>query len=469
MNKPGLRDTIRQLLKTAAVLLAATGCSLSMASFGIGSESIIMVFLLGVLFTNIFTQSYIYGIITSVLGLVLFNYFFTEPKLTFVVASTSDIILLLFFLVTAVVCGMVASRLKQQIELSNKNGKTAHTLYQIASGFGSVNGKANIIHRAIGYIKDYTGCPCSVIMDNGEAVSSDDTAAESYNYRDFDIQGAAQRLGSLRIYGKTDEQMDMTVTAVAMQLGIALSREELRLEQENIRIAMERERQRSIMLRSVAHDLRTPLTALSGASNLLADKYDSLTDLERKKFASDISEESLWLSNLVENILNMTRIGDQQLELYKQFEVVDDLLTEAVRHSERLLKNRRFKAELPKDIVMVPVDGKLIVQVIINLLENAVRHTPQEAEINLYVNVNKDNIEITVADTGNGIPTEIESKLFDRFVTLDRGITDGHRGLGLGLAICKAIAEAHGGSIEVRKNEPHGAAFTLTLPLEEQA
>lgn len=460
------KETVAQLLKTVGVLAAATLCAVGIGFLGVGSESIIMVFLLGVLFTTVLTSSYILGIAASILSLMLFNFLFTEPKFTFHVTSSRDIILLLFFLITAVVSGFIASRLQQQMELAAKNEKTVRTLYQIASGFVSVNGREAIIRRGISYIHDYIGCPCAVFLDGREAAHSEAAEAEGSDFRDFDIQSASGKLGYLRVFGETDERREMMSAAVATQLGIALYRELLREEQENIRIAMERERQRSTVLRSVAHDLRSPLTALSGAGNLLADNYENLSDTERKKLASDISEETTWLISLVENILNMTRIGDQQLKLSVQFEVIDDLVSEAVSHARRLLKDRKFTATLPNDVVMVPVDGKLIVQVIINLLENAVRHTPPDAEISLSVAEKDGFAEIAVADGGDGISSEMKSRVFDRFVSLDRGITDSKRGLGLGLAICKAIAEAHGGGIRVEDNKPRGSVFTVSLPLE---
>lgn len=455
-----------RLLKTLTVIAAATGCAAGISALGVGNESIIMVFLLGVLFTTVLTTSYAMGIAASILSLMLFNFFFTEPMYTFHVTSSRDIILLIFFLITAVVSGIVASGLQKQMALAARNEATARTLYQIASGFVSVNGRDNIIRRGVSYIHDYISCPCAVFLDGAAVAQSEETAAEGSVFRNFDIECASGKLGFLRIFGETDERRDMMITAVATQMGIALYRELLREEQENIRIAMERERQRSNVLRSVAHDLRSPLTALSGAGGLLADSYEGLSDAERKKLASDISEETLWLINLVENILSMTRIGDQHLRLSIQYEVVDDIVSEAVSHTQRLLKNRKFTVTLPSEVVMVPVDGRLIVQVIINLLENAVRHTPPDAEICLSVALADGYAKINVSDSGDGVPPEMRDRIFERFVSLERGITDGKRGLGLGLAICKAIAEAHGGRIEVSDNTPHGAVFTVSLPLE---
>ena len=264
-------------------------------------------------------------------------------------------------------------------------------------------------------------------------------------------------------------QTDLIIQAVVTQLGIALDREKLYSEQGNIRLAMEQERLRATLLRSIAHDLRSPLTALSGAGNLLADDYDNLTDDMRKKLAVDISEEIAWLISLVENILNMTRINESQLMLHKDDEVIDDVVSEAIVHVDRLLKDRKFSVTLPDEVVTVQMDGRLIVQVLINLLENAIRHTPPDSDISLTVSAQSEKISVAVVDTGDGIDERIAASLFDRFVTLSKAVSDGRRGMGLGLAICKAIIEAHGGTIAAEVNKPKGTRIVFTLPVGENA
>jgi len=188
-----------------------------------------------------------------------------------------------------------------------------------------------------------------------------------------------------------------------------------------------------------------------------------------KKLATDISEEIIWLTNLVENILDMTRINESHLVIQKENEVVDDVVSEAVSHVERLLRERNFTVQLPDDVIMVPMDGRLIVRVLINLLENAVLHTQPEAAIQLSATINKDNLKVIVSDNGQGIKEELYEKLFEKFVTNDKIVSDGRRGIGLGLANCKALVEAHGGSIWAEANDPQGTRFVFTLPLEHPA
>ena len=459
MNGKGSAVVSKNALKTLLILVLATGCSLLVSFLGVGNESIIMVFLLGVLFTTVLTGSYGWGIGVALVSVILFNYLFTEPRFTFLIYSPNDLMLLVFFLVTAIVSGTVTSRLRREIELAGHNERTARTLYMIASGFLSATGREGLVKKGEDFVREYAGTDCRVILATQPQAEPGCAA--------YDIISASGKLGALFVRANaSEEQQELIIHAVCTQLGIALERENLVAERENIRIAMERERQRGMLLRSVAHDLRSPLTALSGAGNLLADSYEQLTDAERRKLASDVSEEIVWLTDLVENILNMTRIGEGQLLLQKQDEVVDDVVSEAVSHTERLLRGRKLSVCLPDRVVTAPMDGKLIAQVIINLLENAARHTPPESQIVLKVDLGKGKLLISVIDTGEGVPPAIRSRLFERFVTQYNGIADGRRGLGLGLAICRAIVEAHGGTIWVADNQPRGSVFTFTLPME---
>lgn len=450
---------MKNALKTLFVTVCALCCSLLMGALGVGNESIIMVFLLGVLFTTVLTGSSGWGIGVSLASVMLFNFFFTAPKYTFLVYSTRDLMLLAFFLVTAMVSGSVTSRLQREMEIAGRNERTAATLYRISSGFLSANGQNEITEKGVSFVREYAQTGCDVFLGSAPA---QDKAGES-----FAIKSSGGALGELVIYGgASNDQQKLIIQAVATQMGIALEREALVTERENIRVAMEQEKQRSMLLRSVAHDLRSPLTALSGAGSLLSDSYDDLSDAERHKLATDMSEEIVWLTDLVENILNMTRISENQLVLHREDEVIDDVVGEAVAHTERLLRERELKVTLPDEVVAVSMDGKLITQVIVNLLENAARHTPEGSRITLTAAVTGKWLSVSVADEGAGVPPDMKERVFEQFVTRDNGVADGKRGLGLGLAICRTIVESHGGHINVRGNAPHGAIFTFTLPME---
>ncbi|MGM0395872.1 MAG: sensor histidine kinase [Bacillota bacterium] len=457
-------------LKTTIIIGISILGSLGISYLGVAKESIIMLFLLGVIFSTIVTSSSMWGIITSVISMMAINFLFTEPRYTFVVYDSGDLILLLFFLITAVVSGTITSRLQKQIEIAERNERTTQVLYKIASGFIAISGERDIVNRAKYYVENYTGLKSEIIIFEEGSKTGDESLENKKNYMEYSINGSDGQLGNIKVFrksGMNDKQNEIIIQSIATQLGIALEGNRLYAEREQIRVAMEKERLRANLLRSVSHDLRTPLTALSGAGNLLAENFDVLRDDEKKKLATDISEEIGWLTNLVENILNMTRINNEQLMLKKEDEVIDDVVSEAVSRTKRILRERNFTVTLPNDVIYVPMDGKLIVQVIVNLLENSVRHTPKDSAVSLDVSPKDDQVEFSVSDTGEGIDSSIKDNLFERFVTLDKGIIDGKRGIGLGLTICKAIVEAHGGTIYSEENIPKGSKFIFTLPLEE--
>jgi two-component system sensor histidine kinase KdpD len=463
------REAFHSIAKMLLVLALSMLCSVLIAGFGVGKESIIMVFLLGVLFVTMLTNGYVYGLIASVVSVILFNFFFTEPRFTFLIYSAVDTVLLLFFLITAVVSGTVTSRLQRQMSIAHRNELTARLLYEVAEGFLHVTGKRNIILRGIRYIFDNAGCESRVVLDGDEQEYFGDAHSPS-NAKGFEIpiQGVVKQIGSITLYCEKEAltlQQELVVKTVATQLGAALDRECSYQEREEIRVAMERERLRSTLLRSVAHDLRTPLTALTGASALLADEFDELSPGEQKKLAADISEEMIWLANFVENILNMTRIGEGQLILHREDEVVDDVVNEAVSHMARILQNRHLEVSLPGEVVSLPMDGRLIVQVLVNLLDNAAKHTPPDCRIDLKVSAHGGDAIFEVSDQGTGIDEGSMDRLFDGFVSLRNNIVDGKRGMGLGLAICKAVVEAHGGGIRAENQPSGGARFVFSLPM----
>lgn len=450
---------MKNLLKMSICLCLSTGCALLVSKVGVADESVVMVFLLGILLNAITTNSPVWSAGSAVISLMLFNFFFTEPRFTFRVYRASDLVLLFFFLITAVTMGTVTSRLRAQSERANRNERTTKTMYEISSGFLSVGGVKSVVKKGEDMIKEFTGMEGAVILDADAGVGD----------REYPVLSASGRFGKVVLKEEPKQEQEIIIQTICAQLGIALERENLVEERERIRMVMERERQRSMMLRSISHDLRSPLTALSGSGNLLADNYDRLNDAERKKLAKDVSEETVWLIDLVENVLNMTRIGEQQLVLNKQEEVIDDIISEAVKHTKRLLSERDFKVNLTDEIVTVPMDGKLIVQVIVNLLENAIRHTTIDSAIELSVRIEDNQMYVSVSDTGSGVSEKIRDKLFEKYVTQEEGIVDGRKGLGLGLAICKTIVEAHGGKIFYQDNKPHGAVFTFVLPMEESS
>ena len=224
---------------------------------------------------------------------------------------------------------------------------------------------------------------------------------------------------------------------------------------------------RANLLRTISHDLRTPLTSISGhASNLLSngDDFDVATKL---RMYEDIHDDSMWLISLVENLLSITRIEDGTISLRLAPELIDEIIAEALSHVNRNEKARKIEVQIEEELIFVRADAKLMVQVLINIVDNAIKYSPDGSDVKILVEKNGEQVIVRVVDQGIGISDEMKSKVFDMFYSGANKVADSRRSLGLGLYLCKAIIHAHGGKITVSDNIPQGTVFSFTLPREE--
>jgi two-component system sensor histidine kinase KdpD len=271
-------------------------------------------------------------------------------------------------------------------------------------------------------------------------------------------------LGVLPAEGRTSidlEQLHLLQTFADL-VALAIQRAELAAEAERIRLGMETERLRSSLLSAVSHDLRTPLSAITGASSTLLDSDTSLDPCVRRELAASILNESERLNRLVANLLDMTRLQAGVLEARKEWQPVEEVIGASLDRMARQLKDRPLTTHIASDLPFVPLDDLLIQQVLVNLLENAARHTPPGTPIEVTARAGANAVVIEVADRGPGLP-DPPGRLFEMFYRAGSG--DARSGTGLGLAICRGIVELHGGKIEAA-NRPHGGAvFRFRLPV----
>jgi K+-sensing histidine kinase KdpD len=374
-RESGMEAVLRRLakndwLRTAAILAAATLLTGALSAFGIGRENLLMVFIVSVQCCAAVTHGYRYSVSAAVVGMMLFNYYFTKPLRTFAIDQKDDVTLLAFFLITAFLSAAMTARFREALEQSRAE------------------------------------------------------------------RSRAERLSA---------------------------------EKENARLEAERAHMKSSLLRGIGHDLRTPLTGIQCGVSYIADHADTLDRAELRRLAADISGQVGWLITLVENILYMTRIDNDRLEPNCQCEVVDDVVNDALSHVPELAA-RKFTVRLPESVTVVPMDGHMVVQVLVNLLENAVRHTSPECPIALSAAPAAGRMVFTVEDGGPGVPPAERERIFESFVTEGKTGPDGRPGMGLGLAICKAVAAAHRGGIAVDDSPALGGArFTFWLPMDAAA
>lgn len=260
----------------------------------------------------------------------------------------------------------------------------------------------------------------------------------------------------------------ITLLAAALIVGSLAGKSRRNSRQrEEATLQMKNEQLRSNLLRSISHDLRTPLTTISGDASLLCGQYGQLSEDKAKELLSDISDNAEWLLNSVENLLSVTRIEDGRMNIQMHPESVDEVISEALSHITDRSKQHTIHYRQNDELLLAKMDVRLILQVIINLVDNALKYTPKDSVIDVWSYRQDGYIYIAVADNGPGIADEEKEKLFDMFYTTSFGTADGRRGLGLGLPLCRMIIHVHGGEITVRDNVPHGTIFTFTLPKEE--
>lgn len=256
-------------------------------------------------------------------------------------------------------------------------------------------------------------------------------------------------------------------SAVAGETALALSRVVALAERERAMILARNEQMRANLLRSISHDLRTPLTAISGnADVLLTSDRDALSAEQRQQLVSDIRSDATWLTATVENLLAITKLEGGNVNLSRTMELMDDIIEEALRHVDPAISEHALSVTPSDNMALVNVDARLIVQVVVNLVNNAVAHTPAGSHVSITTRIDAGGktVACTVADDGPGIAEADLPHIFDSFYTANHGLADGHRSVGLGLSLCRSIMSAHDGSIDVRPVQPHGCAFTLRLP-----
>lgn len=235
-------------------------------------------------------------------------------------------------------------------------------------------------------------------------------------------------------------------------------------EREKVLMEADKEKMKANLLRAISHDLRTPLTSIIGSASSYTENGENLTEKEKNELVEQINDDANWLLNMVENLLTVTKIQNDTSKVTTSLEVVEEVVSEAVQRLRKRIPSANVTVKIPEAFLMVPMDPLLIEQVIINLLENAIVHAESDQAVELIVTDSSEAITFHVVDYGKGLDETQIPSLFDGQST--SGSSDAHKGMGIGLSICKTIIQAHNGFIEARNHE-NGAEFSFTLPKEE--
>ena len=470
-GKRTLLSTLKDFGISALILAIASGISFGLHYMGFTDANVITVYILAVLVISVLTENRFCWVISSAAGVLLFNFFFTTPKFSLMAYDKGYPVTFLVMLVASLVTGSIAARMKNHAKQSAQTAYRTKILLDTNQMLAKAKNADEIFEIAASQTKKLLALDAFALRDIDLSklgiTSTSLCKTESCTY--YPIHANNTVYGAIGIQStKTVDAFENSILlSILGECALALESERNAREKEASAILAEQEKLRANLLRTISHDLRTPLTSISGnADNLLAN--DEVFDIEtRRHIYTDIREDSEWLISLVENLLSVSRMGDGKSDIRMSAELVSDVIDEAVRRTEKNANTHKLTVKESDGILLARMDARLIVQVLINLIDNAIKYTPRGSEIEISA-VEKDNeIAITVADNGHGIADEIKPRVFDMFYTGAEKIADSRRSLGLGLALCKSIVNAHGGEITVSDNKPHGAVFTFTLPKEE--
>ena len=509
----GRRNLFVDFVIYNSVLACCTLIGLLFRQFGFSDATIISVYILGVLVSAVLVTSYISNIIVSFEAMIVFNFFFTEPLFTLHAYDAEYPVTFVVMLIVSFISCTIAARLKAIAVQSDATYARTKLLFDTASQLHKLSEYneilsttgvqlAKLMNKPVLFFDKNKGPTSGLRFDPGHAApeetpADDETAsavqwvlandAEAGRGTDIFPESALRFLpvsSNSYVYavvaydpddasssndpGEAPNQFDRAlVISILGECSMALEKERIQREKEEEVLRRRNEKLRADLLRSISHDLRTPLTSISGnASNLLASG-NSFDEGMRKQLYSDIYDDSVWLISLVENLLAVSRIEDGTMQLHRKLELVDDIISEALMHIDRRSAEYKILVDSPEEALLADVDGRLIVQVLINLINNAIQYTPPGSAIRISSAREGSFARITVSDDGPGIPDAEKKYVFAMFYSGRKKVTDSKRSLGLGLALCRSIIRAHGCEITLTDNEPHGSCFTFTLPIKE--
>ena len=496
---------MRDVFKSIAVLLAATllGCGIDMLGFT--EANIIAVYILGVLIISVISANPLSGVLASIVSVLVFNFFFTSPRLTFHFDNPDYFVTFSIMFMVTLLSGSLATRLKENARQSAHAAYRTKILFETNQLLQKETEEPAVINAAAGQIRKLLNKDLVIYLSDGSTLS-EPTVFRTEDSSGTDLVSESERAVAqwvLRNNKHAGATTDTLSGANGLYLSIRVNRHvcgvvgiamdgtgldsfensillsilgECALAIENIRNAREKEaaavlaqneQLRANLLRSISHDLRTPLTSISGSAGNLLANYRKMDDNLREQTFTDIYDDSMWLINLVENLLAVTRIEGGQMHLNRSMELMDEVITEALKHINRKSREHTITVTSNADFVLASMDAKLIIQVIINLVDNAIKYTPAGSSIEIRTEKQAKQVLVSVRDNGPGIPDAQKERVFEMFYCGTNKIADSRRSLGLGLGLCKSIVTAHGGSITVSDNHPTGAVFTFTLPAGE--
>ncbi len=483
-----------------ALVTVAVSTAVAWALFpSVDLANLIMVYLLGILAVS-YRQNLGPSTLASFLSVIAFDFFFVPPRFSFAVSDTQYIFMFIVMLLVGLSISNLTVRIRNQERFSRLRERRTNALYSLSKELASTWGTAQLLEIAVKHISEvFESSVIAFLPDENGRLQVQTGAVQDFNLtaKEMGVAHWAYDLGQMAGRG-TDtlpgtealylpllasgepvgalgvkpaqpekllipEQLHL-LEAFAHQTALAVAADKLLQKQQQTQMQVETEKLRSSLLSSVSHDLRTPLAAITGSSSSLLQNGESLPPPTRKDLLENIHDEAERLERLVNNLLEMTKLESGAIRPNKELNYPGEVIGSAIARMEKKLAARNVVTKIPSDLPLVPMDSLLIEQVVVNLLDNALKYTPKDAPIEISAKSENDRLVVEVADKGPGLPPEDLPHLFDKFY---RGPQQGRTsGAGLGLSICKGFVQIHGGTIEAQNRPGGGAIFRFTIPLE---
>jgi two-component system sensor histidine kinase KdpD len=438
------------------------------------------------------------AVLAAVLSVLSYDFFFVEPYLTFSVSDPRELVTFGVLLVTALVTGTLAVMIREQADAARQGEQRTAALYAMSRELMTYHRVASLASVAARHIQRLSHSQVAVLVPDADGHLTLQTGEESGFVMDAKDTGVAQWVfdhgqraglgtetlpdagalylpliasrGVIGVLAVRPEQPRRLLApdqmhlleAFTNQVAVAVERVLFAEEAQRAQLTIETERMRNAVLNAVSHDLRTPLATIVGATSSLLEPGGGIDVEGRRALLQAAHDEAIRLDRLVNNLLSMTRLEGGALRVEKDWLPLEEIVGAALVRVEDRLGSRVVSTHLPADSPLVLVDGVLIEQVLINLLDNALKYTPAESPIDVTAEVSRDALRIGVADRGPGIPPADLDRIFDKFY---RTAAAGTSGVGLGLSICRGIVQAHGGRMWAENRPGGGTVFRFVLPM----
>ncbi len=420
-----------------------------------------------------------------------FNFFFTPPFYTFAVNDDGDIATLFLFLITAALTGRLAARMHDEIAKKQAGIGRITALYGFAKRMTAAPDADSVVTELTRHLYLLLESPVAVLLPGPEGQlrisggwpSLDGTGALPLERLEaawkVDAPPPACRGLSFLTLGTARGPIGLAVIqrelltieeeeqarALCDQAAIAIERTSLVMDLEEARVVSETEQLRSALLSSVSHDLRTPLSSIIGSSTALLDYGSKIAPGDRRELLNNILGEAERLNRYIQNLLDMTRLGHGGLELRRDWVSVEDIIGAALKRMEGTLGDFRVELAVEPELPLLYVHGAFVEQALVNILDNAVRFSPEDGRITIAASTGNEALRIDTIDDGPGIPEPEREKIFDMFYSVT-GSDRLPQGTGLGLAICRGLIGAHGGEVEAMAGPAdRGTLMRIALPL----